>query len=1133
VTGAVALNQAAQAAVLRIPRTITPRSLLGNPIPLLEGVTGKTTTINVHRREDMLSLRFEAINMKKRGQKLVRDRGDLPAYLVVTFAPQHLTEQAYFETKANSGTAGGNEPPDQPGRASALLAAPSRLAFRVPSGHSIPYTLAGLLDWSKLDLSLAPAASYTPHLPIFILGRRHHTHRRHRAADAHAAAGPPSRFTAPPVLPTKLQPPTILQFGGGIPEIRQPEPTETSIELPWHLAISPVAGAKFSHPTQPTTSHGTTELWHTRLANGTTPKSADGGLLRAVWNFDTKAGNFASPGSPTLGDHNPPNEGALGPFRMSLTPNDRWQIVHLTSDFNLRGRADIKAKKLWLSARGGFLDSEGTWDDPTRSLVEWKHLATQGRDHYVKVTTKGFLFPFGHRVVKVVVTERQLEQLTPGGEIVATMRQYEYLVVRQPVMSYDPTQTFGIANNSRDFPFRSIECKTPRTPDIDQPVQFVQPGLFSPLHDVNFVPTVGGTQFSWHFVGTDWVGRQIPFTAQAVFVGYDDATDPFAAAILRNHYNSIDSSDQLRTANLHGKPIAYAQSLKTGDTDLHTQTMSFGCGPGLGGTQAEFQQNDTAQCYPTLSPSINGFNTGAEAVVRLAAAEAISGGQPLNGKARPTVAYYPPYVQEGFSTSQQTTGNAGNVFMEILFNAGNATNLTFGGGSAGGVMTPNIQLQGISRSLGPVADLDNIFSGKFDPNSIFNGLSADLQARILGGVTLGDLIAPVQNFLDGGTPEAPNPKAIRIGYTTDGTTVTTTLTWKPDIVSNNAVISPEVVESQSTKFELDATITTDLANPANSNYSIMGTLKSFSVSLISTDPSDQFIKVTFKELTFTSSSGSKVDVTPTIKSIEFLGPLKFVQQLQEFMSFDGGGGLKIGLKPTGLFADLLVELPTIAVGLFTLSHVGIDANFTLPYDGSAAVFGFGFSTKADPFQLSISIFGGGGYFGIKIGTDGLHEIDAGFDFGAMAAINLGVASGSVSLTAGFQYTYMVDPMSGKNTTTLTGFVKLHGSLSILGIITMSLTFDLSLTYKDTSGGTSGGSSEVTGTASVTLSISILFFSFSVTATATKTFENSGGSGHAVRSGDVRAHIGTPSTNPGFADQISQADWNAYCAAFAS
>ena len=1138
-TGAAAVDYLAHAAFLRGSGTVAPKSLLGAPLPIVTAPIAPTITLMVRRREDMLFMRVDGYNLVRKGQKLLRKRPG-KATIVFTFVPQHLTEQAFFETKTNSGF--GNETPASPGSTNALLAEPSRIAFNVPAKvHSIPFTIAGLLNWAALELALAPAAAYVPPPSLIhflssdrkerlALERRAREHGANgHEARGHQAHGHQARAVGPsPVSAAGPAPPLVIFGFGHPPVIRAPEPTETAIELPWHLAISPIAGSQWSHPTDPITVNGATELWRTRLAKSANPNAGDGGALRAVWNFDTQTRTFASPGPPTLKGSGPP-ESALGPFRTSLTPNDRYQIVKLTSDFALSGRADIQAKKLWLTSRGGFLDSDGVWDDPTLSLVEWKHLATLGRDQYVKVVNKGFLFPFGHHVVQVTVTERQFEEI--GGEIVATSRQIVYLVVREPTLSYDPADTFGISNNSRDFPFRSLTLNTLRTPDLDPAVNFLNPSLGSNASffftAAPYVPTVSGVPFKWHFVGTDWVGREISFNSEAVFVAYEDATNALPAAIVRSRYNGLASNDSTRVASFGGQTIAFAQSLTLGDTDLQVKSMAFGAGPGTGGSTTQFQDNDQAQCYPTLSPSINNQPTGAQAVVRLASAEQASGGAPLPGNPSPAVAYYPPYITTGFSTSQQPTGNAGNVYMEILFNASNATNLSFGNGSSGGVLTPNLQLQGISRSLGPVADLDNIFNGRFDPNSVFTGLTDDLQARILGGVPLSELIAPVTSFLDGGTPEIPNPKALRITFTTNGTVVTTSVVWKPDIVTDNPIVTPRG-GGTTTAFTLDATITTDLANPNNSSFAIQGKLTNFVVNLMSTN-TDQFIQVTFNSLTFSSASGQKADVNVDIHGVQFVGPLKFVQQLEEFMSFvTGGGGPKIELLPTGISADLDVQLPTIAVGLFQLSHVGIDANFMLPFDGTPAVFGFGFSTRDNPFQLALAIFGGGGYFGIKIGTDGVHEIDAGFDFGAMAAINLGVASGSVSLTAGFQFTYDLDPSTGQNTCILTGYVKLTGSMSILGIIQMSLEFDLSLTWEETS----GGGSEVTGTATISISISILFFHFSVSATATKTFENSGSSS-SIRVGAGRHAHALGSSTPNFADQMTPTDWQTYCQAFAS
>ncbi len=144
----------------------------------------------------------------------------------------------------------------------------------------------------------------------------------------------------------------------------------------------------------------------------------------------------------------------------------------------------------------------------------------------------------------------------------------------------------------------------------------------------------------------------------------------------------------------------------------------------------------------------------------------------------------------------------------------------------------------------------------------------------------------------------------------------------------------------------------------------------------------------------------------------------------------------------------------------------------------------------------------------------------------MAAIDLGVASGSVQLVAGIYFSYGENNGQPPTTCILTGYVKLDGSLSILDIITLSLTFDLSLTYED-----SGGNGSVTGTATLTVGISVLFFSFSVSVTASKTF-GSGSSSSSAR-GQISAHD-SGSGPPNFASQVpNQATWTSYCNAFAT
>jgi hypothetical protein len=1075
---------------VRLPITVP---VVGGILPVVEKLTPSFTTL-LRRREDFLLLRIDGYNLIQKGQFLDRQStGD--AYLVVVHQPQHIFEEA-FEV------IGGH--PKSPGHSKALLAYPSRLAFKVPAGRKIPLTVAGLLDWAALDPSLAPVASFEP------------ASVRHIARPVLGPGDYRPKPVSVPVTPPRWPP-------------RAPAINETAIELPWHLVLSPGESGSWSHPRDVLEAKGWAELWHTRLADGAQETADDGGSVRAIWNFDV-TGN----GRSTL--DGPPPSNAPIPFLSSLNPNDRYQIVQATSDFHVNGRADVTANKLWLSARGGFLDSIGVWDSTSFSLGEWKHLATLGRDQYVKVVHKGFLFPFGHRAVFITVTERMFEQV--GGETVATLRQIQYVVIREPTKSYDPADTFGIANNSRDLPFRTLTITTLRSPDI----KTVQLG---PTYaESSFVPTLANnTAFAWHFVGTDWIGQTSEFTAPAVFVYQENGWDATNAAAIRAAYNALPVTGSIRVGQFTGAEVAFAASHTAGDTNLGVQSITFGAGGGTGGTVAELKSYDQPICYPNVT----------QAQVTLSAAAQASGGDPT--ALSTTVSYHPTFVTSDFNS----TANKGNLFMEIL---GSGPPLNFGGGSSGAVITPNLVLSGLSRSLGPIAgDVNNILGGTFDPTSVFAGA---LNATILGGVKLIDLIQAVTGI----SGDSPPAQAMQIVYSTaqsgipgqlrlgraegeaghaeselghaEGeitppvppipTTKTTNFSWSPDIVPDNPIVSAATSLGDLT-FTLDGTVTTDLANPKNSTFKLTGTLTNFIVSLMdNSGDAETFIAITFSDLTFKAGSGQKSHVSVDIDNVAFLGVLEFIEQLEEFMDFSGDGGPKITVNADGITADLAVSLPPIAVGIFSLSNIGVDAGFNLPFSGAPARFRFSFATQDNPFTLSVAIFGGGGFFGIAIGTDGVELIQAAFDFGAMASIDLGVASGSVQLVAGIYFAYgQIAPPATTVGCILTGYVKLDGSLSILGIITLSLEFDLSLTYEDL-----GGVSSVTGTATLTVGIKILFFSFSVSVTASKTFGGGSNGSDAISGGHAIAHLGGGSdTPPTFVDQMTQTDWDSYCAAFAT
>ena len=91
-------------------------------------------------------------------------------------------------------------------------------------------------------------------------------------------------------------------------------------------------------------------------------------------------------------------------------------------------------------------------------LVEWDHIATQGRDHYVRIVYEGFLYPFGHRATLVKVTERKV--LAPDGGTgdnqadspVAYLRQRMFIVVREREKTY----------TTAPYLYRPGRCRWPR-----------------------------------------------------------------------------------------------------------------------------------------------------------------------------------------------------------------------------------------------------------------------------------------------------------------------------------------------------------------------------------------------------------------------------------------------------------------------------------------------------------------------------------------------------------------------------------------------------------------------------------------------------------------------------------------------
>jgi hypothetical protein len=469
-----------------------------------------------------------------------------------------------------------------------------------------------------------------------------------------------------------------------------------------------------------------------------------------------------------------------------------------------------------------------------------------------------------------------------------------------------------------------------------------------------------------------------------------------------------------------------------------------------------------------------------------------------------TVSYADVYASSGFATPQ----NTGQVFLKTV---GGDTSLSFGGGGAGtdgvgGMVAPNMSISALSRSHGPVGGNDSSFAGgDFNPSDFFPS------AKLFGTIDLKDIIAPVAVGLLG----AAVPKLKKVDFPDR---IEVSFQFKRDNVSSPLPIlvtgtgggtTLDIVAKAISYFRVD-----DPQNPIG-NFTgggpdpglkdpevvVDASLTNFKLNLFGC------VIVWFDKLQFKMKAGEKPDVDPKLHdkdAVVFGGPLEFINKLSEIIPSNGfSDPPKIDIGPSGIGVGYSLAIPTVAVGIFSLQNMAIGAMLRLPFDGDPVSIRFNFSERQKPFLLSVSLFGGGGFFALALDNSGVREVEAAFEFGAMAAINLGVASGSVYVKAGIYFHWKTD------TVELEGYFDMGGEMSVLGIISISLKFHLALGYYK-----SGGKSEVKGQATLTVEIEILFFSASVSVTCER-------------------RLGGSDADPLFVEfHPAQSDWSEYAAAFA-
>jgi hypothetical protein len=922
-----------------------------------------------------------------------------------------------------------------------------------------------------------------------------------------------------------------------------PDPLDTSIEAPWRLFLSPSNIESFAHSYKlklwdlfKGKNLQVFELWHTRLAGlnekGKVEESdtmKSNLTMRALWGVDICADPMGKP-ERNFYVLNPPKRTEKDFFQTAMYNDDRHCIVHETSNWALSNYTPkaIQVHRMMMSTLGAWLDADliiprknlekakagSQLAFEKLNLVKWSHISTMARDHYVEIVYAGNMFPFGHEASLVRITERK-----PVDGYAANL-QRTFIVINEVEKSYNP---YSRAKNFMSFPFTKVRFITTITPNLDSAEKFVTglPGN----NEHQYMPKANGQPVRFKMLAIDPEGEEVDFVMPLVFVAPDVFMDVNKLQKVIDEYNKYDPeklsfgmTEKIQVyAELRGQKLALAQSLVPGDTSFEAERITF------------FAQKTTDEIQGFL-PGVAGVRIHEPSYQALISKrEAIEIGL-IDDKA---------------------AGNTAGVFAE--FKKKPVINFSGNTDKSGGGISPNFNLTGLSKLQGAFGGMDigkmknlsitptDFFAGGAGEAKLFgvlkladlvsftgvgslvNGYVAKINAAVTEIRNLQSQIAAKQEMADNAgadalkatlkqkTDELVNKTMAEYQakipqlktFDTPGDRCTQYL-WKAEgkdystaggFLKFNALDKPNTIQ-----------LNTLLRRPKNGDLPVMSTTASinkFNFELAN------IIRVNFDRVYFGVSSKAKVDVGVDMKkgdTMTFLGPLSFINKLKDIIPADGFSDPPfLDVTTEGVKTGYTLAVPDVQVGAFTLSHLSLGAMVNLPFTGAPMTLRFNFCERQQPFTLTVSALGGGGFFALELDLKGLRMLEVSLEFGAAAAINLGVASGAVSIMAGIYFKMKIE--SGNNIVELTGYVRINGALSVLGLITASVQFYLGLTYNFTT-------EKAWGEATLKIKVEVLFFSKTVSLTTRREFKGSG-------------------NDPNFKMMISEADWKDYCAAFAA
>ncbi|MER6300378.1 hypothetical protein ABT247_12500 [Kitasatospora sp. NPDC001539] len=651
--------------------------------------------------------------------------------------------------------------------------------------------------------------------------------------------------------------------------------------------------------------------------------------------------------------------------------------------------------------------------------LEWAQDAALGRDFHVKVSVPGALFPFGHRAAYVEVSDRRFDGTDPA---VAALHRRAFLIVTEPVRD-----DYGIGAggpHERRFPFQRVA---------------IDPGQTGDLDDASWIPlgsSAGPPRCFWPTRGR----VPVVFTLQAT-AGQQDVE-----------------------LNL---PLLFVEDAATGAAYGATLDGIYANGPDTGDFANPGRPlTDIGTRLPLAMESATRAAAGAVQEV-----QSMTFGGVAAGLSRTGVAFYPQVTQlaVGLPAVRQLLGPLpalpstisqalaatplGSPTPDALLDLVTPQALDFGaaGARVGSLAAPNMTVTQISRTLGPtVADLLQT-----DPAKLFAP-----DATLFGVVPLSSLIDVVTD----------PPKLLWIGEGTP--TVSAELTWTQALRKDVGPFRP----GATCALNLDARAQLADGKP---EMHATGAIGDFTL-VVPGEDFPAYVVLTFTSVRFTADPGKRLDLDVQLSGATLKGDLGFLATLEKYLPTVGNGGPRIDTSATAVTASYTIVVPSAELLVFSLQNLTIQIGVTLSLTGQPVVMDFAFGTREKPFLVTVSGFGGGGYLELGLGAGGPHSglqrFTGGIEFGAAISMDFVIASAEVHVFGGVVFAM------NDTSTEITGYLRIGGSISLLGLINVSIELTLSLAYDATRG-------SLSGSAKLVITVDLTFFSKSFTLECHKCFGN--------------------------------------------